>query len=82
MFTPAARSSYRWQDYYALDSAVGRVHGRPPVDRRPRDERPAICGLATIVTARHHADHDHAGDGLEPHPAGTMPALAESAQPA
>ena len=46
VFTPVARSSYRWQDYYDQRSAVERVNSR--LAGGFGFERPGIRGLATM----------------------------------
>ena len=46
MFTPVARSSYRWQDYYDQRSAVERVNSR--LAGGFGFERPGIRGLAKM----------------------------------
>ena len=66
VFTPVARSSYVWQDYYDERSAVervnsavgGRVRVRPPV--HPRADEDAAAHDAGV--------DDHAGGGLGTHP--------------
>ena len=46
VFTPVARSSYRWQDYYDERGAVERVNSR--LAGRFGFERPGIRGLAKM----------------------------------
>ena len=66
VFTPVARSSYVWQDYYDQRSAVERVNSR--LAGGFGFERPGIRGLAKMQLRRHHGADDHAGAGLGAHP--------------
>ena len=61
VFTPVARSSYRWQDYYDQRSAVERVNSR--VGWRLRVQATGHPRAGEDASARHHGADDHAGDG-------------------
>ena len=63
VFTPVARSSHVWQDYYDQRSAVERVNSRLAGVfgfEHPR------AGADAVV--RHHTVDDHVGDGFGVYP--------------
>ncbi len=78
VFTPVARSSYRWQDFYDQRGAVERV--KQPVGRRLRIRATRHPRAGEDAAAHHHGADDHAGDGRGAHPRRPTREPAESGQ--
>ena len=78
VFTPVARSSYVWQDYYDERSAVERVNSRLAGGFGFRATGHPRAGEDAV--AHHHGADDHAGDGLGADPGRPTRAPAESGQ--